>query len=152
MRKNLDLAQLLLRLTLGGVIGAHGVDKLHAGTAALESTLAVAGVPPVLAHLVYVGELLAPLMLVGGVFVRQAALIVMVNVAVAFGLALSEFLRLQGTERLSQFFELTPWNGELHLFMLACAGAVYFLGTGRYSLLPFSDIGTLTLLGRAPKA
>jgi putative oxidoreductase len=88
--------------------------------------LANAGAPAALGHLVYVGEVIAPLMILAGIFTRPAALVVAINMVVAVLLV-----------HLSQFFTLNEtggWALELQAMFLAAALAVALLGAGRYSL------------------
>jgi putative oxidoreductase len=80
MKSNLnDLALLLLRLALGGVMWAHGAQKLlglfgGAGTAAFVRQVVHLGFPPALAWLVIAVEFLGGIALVLGVLSRLAAL------------------------------------------------------------------------------
>lgn len=128
---NQDLSKFILRLTLGVLLIMHGVAKLQNGITGIEGMLAKAGLPEMLAPLVYVGEVLAPLMIILGVFARPAALIVVVNMLFAIGLA-----------HMGQLTEITrtgAWALETQAFFLFNAVALYFSGSGRYALKPSSD-------------
>jgi putative oxidoreductase len=88
--------------------------------------LAKAGLPPALGYLVYIGEVLAPLLILVGLFTRAAALVIVVNMIVA--------LLLVHTK---QFFTLNDtggWALELQGMYLGTAIVIALLGAGRYSL------------------
>ena len=75
MELSANLGKLLLRLTLGGLMLLHGLGKMHAVPAGIMDRLANAGFPSALGYLVYVGEVLAPLLLIVGLWTRAAALL-----------------------------------------------------------------------------
>ena len=118
-----DLGKLLLRLTLGGLLILHGIAKLIKGPAAINGMVAAAGFPEQLGYLVYLGEFVAPLLLIVGVFTRPAALVIAINMVVAVLLAHTK-----------QLFTLNPASGglalELQAFFLFIAVAIVLLGAG----------------------
>ena len=122
-----DAGKLVLRLTIGILILFHGVAKLMNGIGGIEGMLAARGLPAFLAWGVYVGEVLAPVLLIIGVYTRPAALLAAVNMVVAIVLAHS-----------GQVFSLAPqgggWAIELQALFLFGAIAVALLGAGRYSV------------------
>ncbi len=121
--RNDDLGKLLLRLMLGGLLICHGIAKLVSGPAAIKGMVAAAGYPAELGYLVYVGELIAPALLIIGVFTRPAALVIAINMVVAVLLAHAK-----------QLFALNPnsgaWALELQAFFLFTALAIALLGPG----------------------
>ena len=121
-----DTGKLILRVTLGVLILFHGISKIIHGAGFITGLVAKAGLPPALGYLVYVGEVIAPLMLVIGIWTRLAALVVAINMVVAIALV-----------HASQIFTLNKvggWELELEGIYLAAALAVALLGAGRYSL------------------
>lgn len=127
---NDSLGKLTLRLTLGVLILFHGVAKiLHPGTVDyIGGVLANAGLPSFLAYGVFVGEVIAPLLLILGIYTRYAALVVCINMLFAIGLMHS-----------GELFMLTEhggWRLELQGFYLFCAVAVMFLGSGSQAVKP----------------
>lgn len=78
---------LLLRFTVAGLMLFHGVAKLRTGLGGIESLLASFGLPSWMAYGVLVGEILAPLFVLAGVWVRPAALVIAFNMVVAVALA-----------------------------------------------------------------
>jgi putative oxidoreductase len=121
-----DKGKLVLRVLLAILLLFHGVSKLTGGIGGIAGMLAKAGLPGALGYLVYIGEVIAPLMILFGVFTRAAALVVVVNMIVA--------LLLVHTR---QFFTLSDtggWALELQGWYLGGAVAVALLGAGRHSL------------------
>lgn len=121
-----DAGKLVLRLALGVLILLHGIFKLQHGAGFITGMLEKAGLPGALGYLVYVGEVLAPLLVIAGLFTRAGAAIIFVNMVVAIGLV-----------HLGQLFSMTQqggWALELQGMYLFGALAVMLLGAGRYSL------------------
>jgi len=121
-----DRGKLLLRVLLSVLILFHGVSKLIGGVGMISGMLAKAGLPPALGYLVYIGEVLAPLLILVGLFTRAAALVIVINMIVA--------LLLVHTK---QFFTLNDtggWALELQGMYLGTAIVIALLGAGRYSL------------------
>ncbi|MFC5478282.1 DoxX family protein [Massilia suwonensis] len=121
-----DGGKLLLRAVLAILILFHGVSKLIGGIDPIVGMVTKAGLPAVFAYGVYIGEVVAPLLILVGVFTRAAALVVAINMVVALLLA-----------HTSQFFTMGAtggWALELQGMYLGGALAVALLGAGRYSL------------------
>jgi uncharacterized membrane protein YphA (DoxX/SURF4 family) len=79
MELSANLGKLVLRLSLGILMLLHGLAKVMAGPAGVMNTVAKVGLPAEIGYFVYVGEVLAPLLLVVGLWTRAAALIVAIN-------------------------------------------------------------------------
>lgn len=122
---NADLAKLVLRLALGGLILLHGIAKLKNGVGFIEGMLASRGLPGAIAYLVYVGEVLAPVLLLIGLWTRAAAFVVLGNMLVA--------LALVHMADLSKLNDTGGWAIELQAMYIAVALALMLLGAGRYS-------------------
>lgn len=121
-----DLGKLVLRVTLGMLILLHGIAKLKNGVGFIEGMLAARGLPAAVAYLVYVGEVIAPVLLVIGLWTRPAALVVLGNMLVAVALVhMGELASLNKTG---------GWAIELQAMFIAAAVAVMLLGAGRYSV------------------
>ena len=78
-----DLGKLLLRILVGGLMLFHGVDKVMHGTGPVAEDLTSHGLPGFLASGLYVGEILAPLLILAGAWTRLAALVYAGSVAFA---------------------------------------------------------------------
>ncbi len=121
-----DLGKLLLRLALGVLILLHGADKVLHGAGFVLDMVAKHGLPREFGYLVYAGEVLAPAMLILGLWTRPAAFVLAVNMAVAVWLVhMGElFTRAQSG----------GWALELQGLYFAAALALVFTGGGRYSV------------------
>jgi putative oxidoreductase len=119
-----DLAKLLMRFAVGGLMLFHGVHKLVAGVGGIEMMLMKAGLPAFMAYGVYVGEVIAPLMLLIGWRVEMAAVIIVVNMLFAIFLA-----------HWGDIFSLSQhgaWAIELQMFYVLSALNIFFQGAGKY--------------------
>jgi putative oxidoreductase len=118
-----DLGKLILRVSLGVLMLFHGYAKLTGGVAGIEEMLAGEGLPEWIAWGVYIGEVLAPLLLILGLWTRIAAVIFAFNMGVAVALAhANEFLQLG---------EHGAWALELQALYFFGSVAVVLLGPGR---------------------
>jgi putative oxidoreductase len=120
-----DIAKLLLRVVLGLLILCHGIAKLKGGPGFVLDVVSKAGLPSVIAYLVYIGEVIAPLLLIIGLFTRLAALIVAVNMIFAVSLV--------HTGQIFTMSQSGGWALELQGMYLIAAIVVALLGAGRYS-------------------
>lgn len=121
-----DIAKLLLRLTLGLLILLHGISKIRGGPGFVLDVVEKAGLPEPFGYLVYVGEVLAPLLVVLGLWTRAAALVIAVNTIVA--------ILLVHTGQLLQMSPEGGWALELQGLYLVVPIAIALLGAGRYSI------------------
>jgi putative oxidoreductase len=121
-----EIGKLVMRLTLGGLIIFHGVAKLRSGVREIAGMLGSSGLPEMLAYLVYVGEVVAPLLIIIGLWTRPAALIVAINMLVA--------IVLVHPEQIGDFDSSGGLALELQAFYLFTAIAVALLGAGRFSV------------------
>jgi putative oxidoreductase len=121
-----DAGKFVLRAALAVILLFHGVAKLTGGIGFVGDMLAKAGLPAFLGYGVYVGEVVAPLLLLAGLFTRPAALVVAFNMVVA--------VLLVHTGQLFTRNETGGWSLELQAMFLMAALAVALLGAGRYSL------------------
>jgi len=125
-----DIGKLLLRLTLGGLLLFHGVGKiLH--PAALDfigGKLVGLGLPMELAFAAYLGEVLAPLLIIVGMFSRIGGLLVAINMTFAIVLVQSA--------QLLQLNKVGGWQIELEAFYLMCGLVVLLGGSGKFAVRP----------------
>ncbi|ASK33354.1 DoxX family protein [Alloalcanivorax mobilis] len=124
--QNADVGKLILRLALGVMILLHGIFKLQHGVGGIAGMLQGAGLPGFLAYGVFIGEVIAPIMIIIGYQTRVGAALIVGNMLVALFLA-----------HMSQLFSLTSqggWALELQGFYLFTAAALFFLGAGRYAM------------------
>jgi putative oxidoreductase len=121
-----DAGKLVLRVVLAILILFHGVSKVIGGVGFITGMVAKAGLPAAFGYLVYIGEVVAPILILIGLFTRVAALIVVVNMIVA--------LLLVHTKQFFSLSETGGWALELQGMYLASGVALALLGAGRYSI------------------
>ena len=118
--------KLLLRVTVAGLMLFHGIDKLQNGIGGIEKMVTGANMPSWIAYGVYVGELIAPTLILVGLWTRPAALIFAFNMVVALFLAhRGDFTRLGSHGE---------WAVESPMFYLLTAICIILLGPGRFCL------------------
>jgi putative oxidoreductase len=125
-RMNSDLGRLLLRITLGVCILFHGIAKLQGGVDGIAQGITAMGLPGFIAYGVYVGEIVAPVLLILGWFARIGAALIAVNMIFAIAIAHSADLFKLG--------EQGGWALELQGMYLMTAIAIALLGPGRFSI------------------
>lgn len=121
-----DLGLFLLRLSVGGLMLPHGISKIVGSLEPIQSMLAAKGLPAVLSYGVYLGEIVAPLLILLGYFGRPAAIVFALTMAfsiyLAYGMTGFGFNQYGGLQ------------AELNLLFLFGAMALFFTGSGKYSL------------------
>ncbi|WP_185116728.1 MULTISPECIES: DoxX family protein [Apibacter] len=123
---NSDLGKLLLRVSIGGLMVFHGISKLYHGHDFIKGMLTSKNLPEYLWLGVPLGEVFAPICILLGVFTRISSLLV------AFTMLMTFYL-VHGMEG----FSLSQTGGlkvELNLFYLLTSLALFFLGSGKYSV------------------
>jgi putative oxidoreductase len=127
-----DIGKLILRLALGGLLLLHGFHKILNGVEPVRVLLSNYHLPEFLSYGVYLGEVVAPVLIILGIFTRIGALLVIVNMIVAVVLA-----------HMPRLFKVYAQTGgyalEAETFFLFCAVSVAMLGAGRYSLADASE-------------
>ena len=106
-------ALVLLRVTLALLMLLHGWAKIRYGIGSIEAKIESLGAPGFLAYAVYLGEVVAPLLLLVGLWVVPAALAIAVNMVVAFA--------LMHTRQILMLNNTGGWALELQAFFLVCS-------------------------------
>lgn len=115
-------AMVLLRITLALLMLFHGWAKIRHGIGGIEQMIEARGAPGWLAYAVYLGEVMAPLLLLVGLWVVPAALVIAINMLVAFFLVhTKQVLMLQSSG---------GWALELQAFFFVTA-LVVAMGSSR---------------------
>lgn len=121
-----DIGRLLLRLTVGIIVLLYGFHKVKYGLGHIPHTLNNHGLPPFLAYGVYLTEVIAPLMIIIGLYTRPAAALIALHMLLAIVLVHSSRLLLVNS------------NGGLVIgleyMLLAAAACIALIGAGRFSL------------------
>jgi putative oxidoreductase len=121
---NEKAGKFVLRVALGVIVLLHGIAKLKGGIGPITGMVEAQGLPGELAYAVYIGEVLAPIMMILGYYARVGGALVAVNMLVAL------FLVHRG-----DLLMLNPqsggWAVETQELMLFGAIAVMLLGPGQ---------------------
>lgn len=120
-----DIAKLILRVSVGVLILFHGIHKLIYGISGIKSLVVNAGLYEFFAYGVYVGELIAPIFIILGLYARVASAVLAFNMLVAIYLAYGFHISLSKHGGLS--FETT-------LLYFVMSLLVVLLGSGRYGV------------------
>jgi putative oxidoreductase len=123
-----NVAKLILRLMIGGMMLLHGIAKLSHGIDFIKGLVLANGLPALLAYGVYVGEVLAPLLLIIGFKSRLAAGVIAFNILIAIYLV-----------HMKDMFILTntgAWAIETQMFYLLGSICIVLLGSGKYAVKP----------------
>lgn len=123
---NESVGKLILRIALGSMILLHGIAKLTGGIGGITGMVTSAGLPSFFAYGVYIGEVVAPLMILLGWYSRIGAAIIAINMLVAIGLAHRGELFVLG--------QSGGWAIELQGMFLFTAISLALLGPGRFSI------------------
>jgi putative oxidoreductase len=123
---NDNTGKLILRLALGILILLHGIAKIKGGVGGLSGAVTAAGLPAFVTYGVYVGEVLAPILVLLGWYCRIGAGLIAINMLFAFAL-------VHGAE-LTAIGKTGGWALELQGMFLFTAIALVLLGPGRFSL------------------
>lgn len=121
-----DLGKLMLRLTLGVLMLFHGYAIITKGVSGIETSLITQGLPGWVAYGAYIGEVIAPLLLIAGYYARVGGAIIAINMIFAVTLSYSK-----------QLFDLSKsggWALELQGFFLLTGLAVLLIGPGCFGL------------------
>jgi len=120
-----DLGKLLLRFMIGGLMLFHGIAKVNGGISSIISKITQDGLPEFLAYGVYIGEVIAPILIILGLKTRFASFIIVVTMIFAIYLV-----------HANDLFEITKtgaWAIELQMMYLLSALSLMFLGAGKLS-------------------
>ncbi|MDY6025793.1 DoxX family protein [Bergeyella zoohelcum] len=125
--QNKDLGLLILRLSVGLLMLPHGIHKLlNSGALGyIQSLLEAKGLPAFISYGVFVGEIIAPLLIVIGFRTRISALVL-----AATGL----MILFLGYDNLFALTQYGGWVAELAGLFLFGALSLAFTGGGKYAL------------------
>ena len=124
MCNNTDIAKLILRLSTGVFILLHGIYKVIHGIGGVKVMLSNAGLPEFFSYGVYLGEVVAPIFIILGLYARVASMVLGVNMLMAIFLSYGFS------------FSLAKYGGlriESPLLFLIMSLLIVLLGSGKYS-------------------
>jgi putative oxidoreductase len=121
-----DIGRLIVRLTCGCLLFLHGSHSAIHGIQHIRDMLTNSGLPEFLAYGNLIGEVVAPLFMIVGFKSRIAALVVAFNMLLSIVIAHRDIAFARN--------DFGGWMIELNIFYMMTALAVFFLGSGKYSL------------------
>ncbi|MGA2614781.1 MAG: DoxX family protein [Spirochaetia bacterium] len=122
-----DIGKLILRLTTAGLILFHGVSKIIHGIPMIQGAVTGFHMPAFVAYGVYVGEVVAPLFIIAGLWTRIASLVVVFNMIMA--------ILLEAHRNAFVLQRTGAWGLEAEAFYLLTALVIFLIGAGKYSVM-----------------
>lgn len=125
-----DMGKLILRLGVGGMMLFHGIAKIVnlQSLEFIKSRLESVDLHPLLAYGVYLGEIVAPLLIILGIYSRFGGFLIFVNMLFA--------ILLVHANELLQLTKHGGWQLELQAFYLIGGILILLMGSGRYAFKP----------------
>ena len=121
-----NIGLLILRLSIGGLMLFHGYHKLIHGVDGIVGMFSSKGFPGGIAYAVFLGELLAPILIIVGYRTKLASLFVVATMLVAMFVVHADDLLKIGDHG--------EWGVELIGLYLFGAMSIFFLGAGKFAV------------------
>lgn len=124
--QNKETGLLIQRVSIGTLVLFHGIANTASGFSFIKSLLNGMGLPELIAYAVFIGEIIAPILIIIGFKARLASIILALNMLIAILMA-----------HASDVFSLNQYGGwaiELQGLYLFGAIAIIFLGAGKYAI------------------
>ncbi|WP_443947588.1 DoxX family protein [Pedobacter sp. AW1-32] len=118
-----DLPKLILRFLVAGLLLPHGIHKVITGHGFIIKTLKEHGLPTFLWVGVPVAEVLAPILLILGIFTRAANLLIIATMMFVIGMVFGI--------RIFDLNDYGGFSGEVILFYIFAALTSLLLGPGK---------------------
>ena len=125
-----DIAKLILRISAGAMMTLHGIAKFEEGIERIKASMLGLHLPEFVAYGVYLGEFIAPILLILGLFTRLSSLCIIITMIIAAIVASG-----------SDMFSLNQYGGwivELQALYASICLALRFSGGGKLALVPRS--------------
>ena len=117
---------LVLRIGIGGLMLFHGISKLSNGIDGLVAMFDRQGLPGIIAYLVYLGEVVAPVLVLIGYRTKLASVAIAITMVVAMIIAHADEILKLGDHG--------EWALEVLGLYLLGAIALLFLGAGKFAV------------------
>lgn len=121
-----DIGKLVLRICIGGLMIPHGIYKIINGLDGIKGMLSGNGLPEFFAYGSYVGEVIAPILILIGFRARLGGLLIATTMS--FAIFVTSGLNL---------FSITGYGGfnaELQLLYLLGGLTIMLIGSGKFSI------------------
>ena len=126
MKRNKNVAILLFRISIPFTMLIYGIDNITNGTGFIGSLLDAYNLPSFLVYGVFIGEIIAPIMLLLGYRSRLAGLLFAFNCLLAILMA-----QIQYFFTLNQF---GGWTLDLLFIYLVAGIAFFYSGAGKHAI------------------
>lgn len=126
MNKNIDLGIFISRIAIGLPMLVYGISKLIHGVCFIEDLVIAKGFPSFFAYGVFVGEIIAPVMIIAGFRIRLAGL--------AFAFNCFTAICLTQTGSIFRLNEFGGWAAELLVIYMLTGLSFLFTGAGKYAV------------------
>ncbi|MCR6637969.1 MAG: DoxX family protein [Sporocytophaga sp.] len=126
MKKNIDLGIFVTRIAIGFPMLVYGISKLFYGIDFIKDMLIEKGLPSFIAYGVFLGEVVAPILIIIGFRTRLAGFVFAVNCLTAICLT-----------QMSNAFKLNDYGGwalELLAIYMLIATGILFTGGGKIAV------------------
>ena len=124
--QNKDTGLLLQRISIGVLILFHGIANMNSNYSFIKRLLNGMGVPEFIAHLGFIGEIIAPILIIIGFKARLASLVLALFMLTAILMA--------HTGDIFTLNQFGGWGIELQGLYLFGAIVIFFLGAGKYAV------------------
>lgn len=122
-----DAGRLLLRILVAGLMLFHGIAKVSHGIDWIAADLAAKGIPSFVAYGVFIGEIIAPVMVILGILTAPAAVVILINMLVAM-------LMVNAFDHVMDVTKVGAWALETDAFYVVGCLAIILLGSGKYAI------------------
>lgn len=122
-----DLGKFILRASFAAMMLMHGWHKITHGLGGIAGILSANGLPTWISYGVYMGEVVAPILLILGILTRISALFMLGTMVFAW--------LLTGVAKTFTVTAVGAWGIEHMMVFFFAALAIMFLGCGRYSVI-----------------
>lgn len=123
-----NLGLLVLRLGLGINVLMHGIFKIYNGIDGVKKILTNASIAEFVSYGVYIGEVVAPVLIIMGIFSRVGAFLLLCTCCVILYTAFS-------TDLLALNSKTGGFSAELVYLYISGAICILFCGSGKYAII-----------------
>jgi len=116
---------LILRISIGVLMLFHGIANLNSNYAFIKNLLSAKSIPEFIAYGVFLGEIIAPILIIIGYRTRLASLVLAFNMIIAIFMA-----------HLSDIFSINQYGGwaiELQALYLFGTISILLIGPGKHA-------------------
>lgn len=126
MKTKNDIGLLVLRVAIALTMIFYGIDKLIYGIEFIQSLMDKYHLPSFIGYGVFVGEIIAPILIIVGFRTKLAGIVFAINCLAAIVLG-----RLQDVLVLNEY---GGWSVDLIFIYLIFGIATFFTGAGKYAI------------------